>query len=76
MKKIIVRELFWLVLGCVLSLFLSFIFLGLLGLTSAEENVNSIEKIFTVQLYVIGCFVSLISVYIFRLVIKAVKKYL
>jgi uncharacterized protein with PQ loop repeat len=76
MKKIIVRELFWLVLGCVLSLFLSFIFLGLLSLTSAEENVNSIEKIFTVQLYVIGCFVSLISVYIFRLVIKAVKKYL
>ncbi|MGK0412781.1 MAG: hypothetical protein ACJA1B_000981 [Polaribacter sp.] len=76
MKKIIVRELFWFVLGVVLSLFLSFIFLGLLSLTSAEENVNSIEKIFTVQLYIIGCFVSFVSIYIFRIIIKAVKKYL
>ena len=76
MKNIFVRELFWLVLGSVLSLFLSFIFLALLSLTSAEENLNSIEKIFTVQLYIIGCFVSLISIYIFRIIIKAVTKYL
>lgn len=76
MKNIFVRELFWLVLGSVLSLFLSFIFLALLSLTSAEENLNSIEKIFTVQLYIIGCFVSLISIYIFRIIVKAVKKYL
>lgn len=76
MKNIFVRELFWLVLGSVLSLFLSFIFLALLSLTSAEETVNSIEKIFTLQLYIIGCFVSLISIYIFRIIVKAVKKYL
>jgi|TARA_B110000116_G_C16478176_1_gene421255 hypothetical protein len=76
MKNIFVRELFWLVLGSVLSLFLSFIFLGLLSLTSAEETLNSIEKIFTVQLYIIGCFVSLVSIYIFRIIVKAVKNYL
>jgi hypothetical protein len=29
-----------------------------------------------VQLYIIGCFVSLISIYIFRLIVKAVKNYL
>ncbi len=76
MKRIFVRELFWFVIGSVMSLFLSFVFLGLLRLTSEAENLNSIEKIFTVQLYIIGCFVSLISIYIFRLIVKAVKNYL
>ena len=76
MKGVFVRELFWLVLGIIMSLFLSFVFLGLLSLTTAEETINSIEKIFTVQLYIIGCFVSLISIYIFRIIIKAVTKYL
>lgn len=76
MKSIILKELFWLALSSVLSLFLAFVFLGLLSLTSQQESVNSIEKIFTVQLYIIGWFVSFISIYIFRIIFKAVKKYL
>jgi uncharacterized membrane protein len=76
MKDLILKELYWLVISILLSLFLSFIFLGLLSLSSAEENINQIEKVFTVQLYIIGCFVSMISIYIFRIVIKAIKKYI
>jgi hypothetical protein len=76
MKEIIIKELFWLVLSSVISLFLAFIFLAMLSLTSSENTLNSIEKTFTVQLYLIGWFVSLISVYIFRIITIAIKKYI
>lgn len=76
MKAIIIKELFWFVFGSIISLVLSFIFLGLLNLTSSQETMNSIEKVFTVQLYLIGCLVSLISIYVFRIITIAIKKYL
>jgi hypothetical protein len=76
MKAIIIKELFWLVVSSVISLFLAFLFLGMLSLTSSQSALNSIEKIFTVQLYLIGWFVSLISVYIFRIITIAIKKYI
>ena len=76
MKEIILKEFFWLIIGSLVSLILSFVFLGLLELTSAAEEMNEIEKVFSIQLYIIGCFVSLISVYIVRIVVSATKKYL
>ena len=76
MKAIIIKELFWLVLSSVISLFLAFVFLGMLSLTSSQNSLNSIEKTFTVQLYLIGWFVSLVSVYIFRIITIAIKKYI
>jgi hypothetical protein len=76
MKAIIIKELFWLVLSSVISLFLAFVFLAMLNLTSSENTLNSIEKTFTVQLYLIGWFVSIISVYIFRIITIAIKKYM
>ena len=75
-KEIIVKEFFWLIIGSLISLILSFVFLALLELTSAAEEMNGIEKVFSIQLYVIGCFVSLISVYIVRIVVSAIKKYI
>ena len=76
MKEIIVKEFFWLIIGSLISLIVSFVFLALLELTSAAEEMNGIEKVFSIQLYVIGCFVSLISVYIVRIVVSAIKKYI
>tara|TARA_B100000768_G_C11263139_1_gene369738 strand:+ start:259 stop:489 length:231 start_codon:yes stop_codon:yes gene_type:complete len=76
MKAVVVKELFWLVFGSIISLFLAFIFLAMLNLTSSQETINSIEKVFTVQLYLIGWLVSLISIYIFRIIISAIKKYI
>jgi uncharacterized membrane protein len=76
MKNIILRELFWFVFSAVLSLFLSFVFLALLGLSSTDQNLNAIEKVFTVQLYIIGCVISMISIYIFRIIVKAIKKFI
>jgi len=74
MKNLIVRELFWFVISFLISLIGSFFFLELLVLSSAEPELNSLEKIFTLQLYVIGCFVSFLSVYIVRIVVSFVKK--
>ena len=76
MKATIIKELFWLVLSSVISLFLAFISLFMLDLTSSQGSLNSIEKTFVVQLYLIGWFISLISVYIFRIIIVAIKKYI
>ena len=45
MKEIIVKEFFWLIIGSLISLILSFVFLGLLELTSAAEEMNGIEKV-------------------------------
>ena len=76
MKATIIKELFWLVLSSVISLFLAFIFLFMLDLTSSQGSLNSIEKTFVVQLYLIGWFISLISVYIFIIITVAIKKYI
>jgi|TARA_B110000259_G_C13999669_1_gene395783 hypothetical protein len=76
MKDRIVKEFFWLVIGSLISLILSFIFIALLGITSVEVKMNEIEKMFSIQLYILGCFVSLISIYIIRIVVSAIKKYI
>tara|TARA_B110000037_G_scaffold45320_2_gene55584 strand:+ start:1090 stop:1323 length:234 start_codon:yes stop_codon:yes gene_type:complete len=75
MKAVILRELFWLVISTVLSLVLSFVFLELLELTSSERSLKPIEKVFSVQLYLIGCFLSFIAIYIVRVIISAVKMF-
>ncbi len=75
MKAVLLRELFWLVLSTVLSLVLSFVFLELLDLTSSERSLKPIEKVFSVQLYLIGCFFSFIAIYIVRVIISAVKMF-
>ena len=76
MKETIVKEFFWLIIGSLVSLILSFVFLGLLDLTSAAEEMNEVEKVFSIQLYMIGCIVSLISIYIVRIVVYDTKKYM
>ena len=47
MKETIVKEFFWLIIGSLFSLILSFVFLGLLDLTSSAEELNEIEKVFS-----------------------------
>ena len=74
MKKTLVRELFWFVISLLISLIGSFIFLEILAISSTEPELNSLEKLFTIQLYIIGCMVTFISVYIVRIVVSFVQK--
>lgn len=76
MKAFIVKELFWLVIASLISSGLAFVFLELLSLTSSSYKLNDIEKLFFIQLYLIGWLVSFVSVYIVRIVVSAIKKYL
>lgn len=75
MKAILLRELFWLFLSFVLSLVLSFVFLELVNLTSADRTLNNIEQVFSVQFYIIGCGVSFFSIYLVRIIIAAIKMF-
>ncbi len=74
MKDLIIREIFWLIISFLISIVLSFVFLEFLALSSTKPELNSIEKLFTLQLYIIGCVVSFISVYIVRIVVSFIKK--
>ena len=73
MLKILYREIFWFLLTIILSLFFSFIFLEFLDLSSTERGLKPIEKVFSVQLYLIGCIVSFICIYIVRLIVGLIK---
>ena len=74
MKDLIVRELFWFVISFLIALVGSFVFIELMALSSSEPELNSLEQLFTLQLYIIGCIVSFISVYIVRIVLSFIKK--
>lgn len=76
MKAIFMRELFWFILTIVISLLLSLFFMELVNLSSSSINLKDIEEIFTVQLYIIGCIVSFISIYIIRIIVITVKAFL
>lgn len=73
MLKILYREIFWFLLTIILSLFFSFIFLEFLDLSSTERGLKPIEKVFSVQLYLIGCIVSFVCIYIVRLIVGLIK---
>ena len=76
MKDFIIKELFWFIIIFMISLVLSFLFLGMLSLTSSDPSLNEVEKVFTVQLYIVGCIVSMLCVYVIRIVFAAIKKYI
>jgi uncharacterized membrane protein len=76
MKDFIVKELFWFIIIFMISLVLSFLFLGMLSLNSSDPSLNEVEKVFTVQLYIVGCIVSMLCVYVIRIVVAAIKKYI
>ena len=73
MKKVIFREIFWLIFSAILSLLISFLFIELVDLSSTERQLKSIEKIFSVQLYLIGVIVSFICIYITRVLVYTIK---
>ena len=73
MKKIFYRELLWFIMTIIFSLLLAFLYLEIMDLSSSDRYLKSIERIFSVQLYLIGCIVSFISIYIVRLIVGIIK---
>ena len=73
MQKIFYRELLWFIITIILSLLLAFFYLEIMDLSSSDRHLKSIERIFSVQLYLIGCIVSFIAIYIVRLIVGIIK---
>lgn len=74
MKKTILKELMWFIIASILAVPLSFVFLMLFKLTSSNPKLNEVEKVFTIQLFMIGWLVMVLCIYIVRIVIKALLK--
>ena len=74
MKKTILKELMWFIIASILAVPLSFVFLMLFKLTSSNPKLNEVEKVFTIQLFMIGWLVMFLCIYIVRIVIKALLK--
>lgn len=74
MKKTILKELMWLIIASILAVPLSFVFIMLFKLTSSNPKLNEVEKVFTIQLFMIGWLVMFLCIYIVRIVIKALLK--
>ena len=74
MKKTILKELMCFIIASILAVPLSFVFLMLFKLTSSNPKLNEVEKVFTIQLFMIGWLVMFLCVYIVRIVIKALLK--
>jgi ABC-type tungstate transport system substrate-binding protein len=53
MKKTILKELMWFIIASILAVPSSFVFLMLFKLTSSNPKLNEIEKVFTIQLFMI-----------------------
>lgn len=44
-----------------------------MDLSSSDRYLNNVERIFSVQLYIVGCIVSFICIYIVRLIVGVFK---
>jgi hypothetical protein len=73
MKKII-RELTLFVTFCYLSIWIGFAVLFILDLRSASAAVTYIEEVFLVQLSMVVWFLSLIILYILRIIFSFLDK--
>lgn len=69
----IYREIIWFLVALALSVPLSLLFLYFLTLTSKGPMLNGVEKIFTFQLFLVGCLVGFLCVYVVRLIVKGMQ---
>ncbi|MGA1543281.1 MAG: hypothetical protein ACO388_00550 [Saprospiraceae bacterium] len=73
MKKVFFREVVWFFTVLLFSVPLSFVFLFFLRLTSSGPTLNEVEKVFTLQLFLIGIIVMFVCVYVVRLIVIGIK---
>jgi hypothetical protein len=73
MKKLY-KELIWFILSFIATIILSFFILKLLKLNSIGAQINEIEKLFLIQLYFIVSLITIIFIYLVRLIVYLLKK--
>lgn len=73
MKKFFAREFLWLLLTLVLAFPLALVFLWLLGFTTETVDLREQEKDYLVTLYMWGYILSVVGVYLVRLIAAAAR---
>ena len=73
MKKLIAQEFLWLLIALVLSVPLAFLFLVCLDLSTGNTDFSETEKIFIIQLFLIGFAISFVGIYLMRFIVAALK---
>ena len=73
MNQLIAKEFLWLLFALVVSIPLGFLFLYMLGYTDYTANVSETEKDYITLLYLIGYVVSLVGIYLIRLIAAAIS---
>ena len=76
MKNLILREILWFFVALALSVPLALLFLYFLTLTSKGPTLNGVEKVFTFQLFLVGCLVGFLCVYVVRIIVIGLKRLL
>lgn len=73
MGKVIAREFLWFFLALLACIPLGLVFLWFFAFTGETINLDEIRKNYIFWLYVIGCIVSFLGIYIVRFVAMAFK---
>lgn len=73
MKKIVAKEFLWLLLFIFIAVFLTYLFLSCIDLISGQEKFTPVEKIFVIELFLIGFLLNLSGLYLIRLIVAAFK---
>ena len=71
MKKIIAKEFLLLLLCIFLAMPLTYLFLSCIDMVSSQEEFKEAEKIFVIELFLIGFLLNLSGLYLIRLIVAA-----
>ena len=73
--KVIARELVWLFIALMLSMPVGYIFGSLLGLRPENDELNSLEEVFEMEVFLIGAIIGFVLTYIMRVFMWAITKF-
>ena len=73
MKLFAAREFVWLLATLVLAFPLAFLWLSAVDLVSPAPRYSPDEKVFVMELFIIAYAICFIGIYLFRLVVVAIK---
>ena len=72
--RVIARELLWLLVSLVFGIVSGVIFISFLELEPEFESLSTFEKVFEMEVYLIGVILGIIGTYLMRIVAWALKK--
>jgi hypothetical protein len=73
MKSKIAKEVLWFIVALAFAFPLAFGFLWMLDITASGNYPSEEEKDFVVELYLIGCILSFLGIYLMRIIAMLIR---